>query len=215
MLKKYATETSGRIKDRMMLIIRIKRDGMGACEAARSLGKSESGGCKWYARYRQAGFDNLDDRPHTGRPPKVDRTVMKKIRKNARKKLIWTANEMQDYTLRNAGTKYNIAHVRYLLRRWGYTQKVPVGVHANRASAEEIYTFQKEIADVIKKRREGNSHRNTGRIHSGCRAAGTKTWLHKERSTCILHVYGLTLKDHSVRTAYHRRQEDVQTVRQV
>ena len=70
MLKRYAAETNGNVKDRMMLIIRIKRDGMGACEAARSLGKSESWGCKWYARYRQAGFDDLDDQMRTSRPPK-------------------------------------------------------------------------------------------------------------------------------------------------
>ena len=151
MLEKYAAETNGKVKDRMMLIIRIKRDGMGACKAAESLGKSNSWGCKWHARYRQAGFDDLDDQMRTGRPPKVDRASMKKIRNNARKKLIWTGREMQDYIHKNAGTKYNIVYVRYLLRRWGYTQKVPVGVHANRVSADEIYTFQKEIADVIKK----------------------------------------------------------------
>ena len=162
MLKKYAAETKGRVKDRMMLIIKIKRDGMGIREAAKSLGKSGSWGYKWYARYNQVGFKNLDDQPHTGRPLKVGKAVMKKIRKNACRKLIWTGKEMQDYIHKNTGTKYNIAHVHYLLRRWGYTQKVPVGVHANRASAEEIYTFQKEIADVIKKRREKNSHRNTG-----------------------------------------------------
>ena len=53
MLKKYAAETNSRIKDRMMLIIRIKRDGMDIRKAARSLGKSGSWGYKWYARYRQ------------------------------------------------------------------------------------------------------------------------------------------------------------------
>ena len=37
MLKKYAAETKGRVKDRMMLIIKIKRDGMGIREAAKSL----------------------------------------------------------------------------------------------------------------------------------------------------------------------------------
>ncbi len=98
------------------------------------------------------GFDNLDDRPHTGRPPKVDRTAMKKIRRNACKKIIWTGRDMQEYIFKNTCTKYAIIHIRYLLRRWGYAQKVTVGVHANRRmSAEKIYTFQKEIADVIKK----------------------------------------------------------------
>ena len=99
---------------------------------------------------------------------------MKKIRKNARKKLIWTASEMQDYILRNTGTKYSIAHVRYLLRKMGLHPKRFRSGARKRASAEEIYTFQKETADVIKKRREGNSHRNTGRIHSGCRARARK-----------------------------------------
>ena len=41
MLKRYAVETNGKVKDRMMLIIRIKRDGMDIREAARSLGKSD------------------------------------------------------------------------------------------------------------------------------------------------------------------------------
>ena len=52
---------------------------------------------------------------------------------------------------RNTGTKYSIARTRYLLRRGGCTRKVPARVHANRASAEETHTFQKEIAGTIKK----------------------------------------------------------------
>ena len=149
MLKRYTAETNSKIKDRMMLIIKIKRDGMDIREAARSLGKSDPWGYKWHARYRQVGFDNLDDQPHTGRPPKVDRAVMKKIRKNACKKIIWTGNEMQDYIFENTGTKYYITHVGYMLRKWGCTQKVQVRVHASRASTGEIHTFQKEIAGVI------------------------------------------------------------------
>ena len=155
MVKRYAAETNGKIKDRMMLIIKIKRDGMNIREATKSLGKSGSWGYKWYARYIQVGFDNLDDQPHIGRSLKVGKAVMKKIRKNACRKLIWTGKEMQDYILKNAGMKYSITHVGYLLRKWGYSQKVPVGVHANRASAEEIYTFQKDIAGVIKNDDEG------------------------------------------------------------
>ena len=53
MLKRYAAETDGKVKDRMMLIIRIKRAGMDIRKAARSLGKSGSWGYKWYTRYNQ------------------------------------------------------------------------------------------------------------------------------------------------------------------
>ena len=110
MLKRYAAETKGNVKDRMMLIIKIKRDGTDIHEAAKSLGKSGSWGYKWYARYNQVGFKNLDDGLHTGRPPKVSKAIMKKIRKNACRKLIWTGKEMQDYILKKTGTKYYITH---------------------------------------------------------------------------------------------------------
>ena len=46
MLKRHAAETNGKVKDRMMLIIKIKRDGTDIHEAARSLGKSGSWGYK-------------------------------------------------------------------------------------------------------------------------------------------------------------------------
>ena len=50
MLKRYAGETNSNVKDRMMLIIKIKRDGMDIREATRSLGKSDPWGYKWHAR---------------------------------------------------------------------------------------------------------------------------------------------------------------------
>ena len=78
MLKKYAAETNDKVKDRIMLIIKIKHDSTDICEVARSLGKSDSWEYKWHARYRQAA-DGLDDQPRTGRPPKVNMAVMKEI----------------------------------------------------------------------------------------------------------------------------------------
>ena len=54
MLKRYAVETNSKVKDRMMLIIKIKRDGMGIREAARSLEKSDSWGVQ-VARKVQTG----------------------------------------------------------------------------------------------------------------------------------------------------------------
>ena len=67
MLKRYAAETKGRVKDRMMLIIEINHNGTDIRKVVRSLGKYEPWGYKWHAGYIRADFDNLDDRPHTGR----------------------------------------------------------------------------------------------------------------------------------------------------
>ena len=83
MLKRYAAETDCKIKDRMMLIIRIKRDGITIRDSAKSLGKSASWGYKWHERYLEVGFDRLADMPRSGRPTMVSKADLKRIRKNA------------------------------------------------------------------------------------------------------------------------------------
>ena len=69
------------------------------------------------------------------------------------RELIWTGREMQEYIKQRTGVTYNPIYVRQILRGWGYSQKVSVGRHANRASDEEIMEFQKEMAVLIKKRK--------------------------------------------------------------
>ena len=103
-------------------------------------------------RYHEVGFDKLADMPRPGRPAKVAKADMKKIRKNACGKTVWTGREMQEYIRQRTGVRYNLPHVRYILRSWGYSQKVPVGRHARRAPDEEIRKFQKAMPDIIKKR---------------------------------------------------------------
>ena len=152
MLKRYAAEKDCNIKDRMMLIIRVECDGIAISNAAKSLGKSQAWGFKWHKRYQEVGFDKLGNLPRSGRPTKASRADMKRIRKNARRKLIWTGREMQEYIMQKTGVKYDLTHVRYILRGWGYSQKVPVGRHARRAPDEEIRKFQKAMPDLIKKR---------------------------------------------------------------
>ena len=153
MLKRYAAETDCKTKDRMMLVIKVVHEGAAIDDAAKSLGKSARWGYKWLERYRQVGFDRLGDLPRSGRPSMVEKADMKKIRKGAYRKLIWTGREMQEYIKQRTGVTYNLIYVRQILRGWGYSQKVPVGRHANRASDEEIMEFQKEMPGLIKKRK--------------------------------------------------------------
>ena len=42
-------------------------------QAAKKLGMSQPWGSKWWARYKKHGFGGLEDRPRSGRPPKVAR----------------------------------------------------------------------------------------------------------------------------------------------
>ena len=63
-------------------------------------------GCKWHKRYREVGFDRLGNLPRSGRPTKVSRADMGRIRKNAHAgKLIWTGREMREYIQAEDGGK--------------------------------------------------------------------------------------------------------------
>ena len=100
MLKRYAAENDCNVKDRMMLIIRIQRDGITIRDSAKSLGKSASWGYKWHERYLEVGFDRLADMPRSGRPTMVSKAdlgcKLKRIRKNACRKTVGRAGRCRN-----------------------------------------------------------------------------------------------------------------------
>ena len=44
----------------------------------------------------------------------VSKADLKRIRKNACRKTVWTGREMQEYIQQQTGVKYNLIHVRYI-----------------------------------------------------------------------------------------------------
>ena len=63
---------------------------------------------------KKRGFDRLADMPRSGRPTMVSKADLKRIRKNACRKTVWTGREMQEYIQQQTGVKYNLIHVRYI-----------------------------------------------------------------------------------------------------
>ena len=45
-----------------------------------------------------------------------------------------------------------ISHARFLLRSWGFTRKVPVGLHVRRTSRQKIAWFKKRLEPLIEER---------------------------------------------------------------
>ena len=145
----YKAEKSAGAVRRMMLVILVERDGMSRTEAAEYLGMARSWGVKWYGRYLREGLSGLRTRPRSGRPPFVSKKIIKKIRRIAKKTTCWTASGMRDLIAGMSGVEYEISYVRQLLRRWGYTMKVPVARHVKRASRRRIAGFQRRLRRII------------------------------------------------------------------
>ena len=68
MLKIRKTERDPQVRDRIMLNVMVKRDGMSVTGAARFLGMAPSWGIKRHNRYLKEGIAD----PHPLRPPTED-----------------------------------------------------------------------------------------------------------------------------------------------
>ncbi len=86
----------------------------------------------------------LKDRPKGDRHPKISRQVeyrIKAILKESNQG--WTTKQVEKMIIQESGVRYHHNYIYYILRRWGFKQKVPRKVHVNAASSEEKEEFKK------------------------------------------------------------------------
>ena len=81
MLKIRKSEKDPQVRDRIMLNVLVKRDGMSVTGAARFLGMAPSWGVKWRNRYLKEGIAGLQTRPRSGRPSRISSETLRVIKK--------------------------------------------------------------------------------------------------------------------------------------
>ena len=81
MLKIRKTERDPQVRDRILLSVLVKRDGMSVTGAALHLGMAPSWGVKWHNRYLKEGMASLQTRPRSGRPSRISSETPKDIKK--------------------------------------------------------------------------------------------------------------------------------------
>ena len=81
------TEKDPQVRDRILLNVLVKRDGMSVTGAARLLGMAPSWGVKWHNRYLKEGIAGLQTRTRSGRPPKISDEIPKTVKKSKKDSL--------------------------------------------------------------------------------------------------------------------------------
>ena len=77
----YRKETNANIKERILLVKRVRIDKQEAANTAETeLGKTRTWAYKWLDRFDKDGLEGLQDKKRTGRPPDVPKGVMIKIK---------------------------------------------------------------------------------------------------------------------------------------
>lgn len=141
----HRNESDSKVKERLLLILKVKGDEMVPARAAKELHRSRTWASDWLKRYREEGVDGLKNRPISGRPPELSEEIAIRIRKKLKEsKQGWTTRQVHELILNEGGIRYHYIHIYRILHKWGFKLKVPRKVHVNTASREEKNAFKKE-----------------------------------------------------------------------
>ena len=141
----YKRESNAKVKERLLLVIRVVDDKELPAHVAKGLHRSKPWASYWLQRYSKEGIKGLRNKPKSGRIPQIPIEVSMEIRKTLMEsKQGWTTKQVNELIVRESGIHHHYTHVYRLLHKWGFKQKVPRRVHVNTASIKEKEEFKKE-----------------------------------------------------------------------
>ena len=97
MIRLYKKETNLKVKERMLLVIKVEHDNVIPAYAADELHRSRPWALYWLDRFSAEGIDGLKNRPKSGRPPDIPREVVYEITNElSSRKEGWTTKQVED-----------------------------------------------------------------------------------------------------------------------
>ena len=146
----YKKETDSKVKERILLVIRVREDGHVPFRVVKELHRSNPWASDWLKRYDKEGMEGLKDRTRSGRTPEISQEASCEIKKElSGSKQGWTTKQADDLIVRKSGIRYHYTHIYRILRKWGFKQKVPRKVHVNTATREEKDHFKKRLPGYL------------------------------------------------------------------
>ena len=140
----YKKENDPKVKERLMLVIRVREDGQVPFRVVKEMHRSNAWASEQLKRYDKEGIEGLKTKQKSGRPTELSQEATCKIKKELSiSNQGWTTKQVEELIVKESGIKYHYTHIYRILRKWGFKQKVPRKVHVNTASVEEKEAFKK------------------------------------------------------------------------
>lgn len=140
----YRNERDARVKERVLLIMRVSSDKQHIESVAKELHRARSWAYRWCKRYMDEGLEGLRDRPRSGKPSAIPKEEMDKIKQElSYSKIGWDFRQVMSLIQKRAGVRYHEVHIRRLLHKWGFKSKVPQKRFVRTASGKEKKGFKK------------------------------------------------------------------------
>ena len=138
----YRREKDPKVRERLLMVMGVL-DGKTTRRVAADLRCPQPNIVYWKRRFEDEGLEGLNDKPRSGRPPKVASWKLTRIKTLIEKKQCWTATEVTRLIHEKTGVQYSLMHVTRLLHSWGLSKQRPRKKHINAASDEDVKRFKK------------------------------------------------------------------------
>ena len=156
---------SEQLEERRLKAIEMLRgdEGLTQAEVARRLGVTRGAVGQWVAAYKGGGRRALKARHRTGRPPKLERKILKRLPRlllegaeaHGFETDVWTTDRVAKVIRREFGVSYHPDHVGRLLHEIGLSWQKPM-VRAKERDDEAIKKWVREEWPRLKKGRPGS-----------------------------------------------------------
>ena len=126
LVNQYKKEKDAKVKERLLLIIKVRADKQIPFRVVKELHRSNPWAFDWLKKYDKEGLEGLKDRTQAGRPPELSGDMVYQIKKElSNSNQSWTTKQVEELIIKKSGIKYHYTHIYRILRKWGFKQKVP------------------------------------------------------------------------------------------
>ena len=101
----YKKESNGKVKERLLLIIRVVDDGELPAHVVNGIHRSKPWASYWLERYSKEGIKGLRNKPKSGRIPQIPLAVSARIRNTLMESRQggWTTKQVNDLIVNESG----------------------------------------------------------------------------------------------------------------
>ena len=146
----YKKETYSKVKERLLLVIRVREDGQVHFRVVKEMHRSNPWASDWLKRYDREGMDGLKDRTRSGRTPEIPQETSCQIKKGlSGSKQGWTTKQVEEMIVRKSGIKYHHTHT--------YTASFGSGASSRRCQERFMSILRPERKRMVSKK----GHRGT------------------------------------------------------
>ena len=107
----YKKENDSKVKERLLLIIKVREDNEIPFHVVKELHRSNPWASDWLKRYDKEGIEGLKTRQKSGRPTEISEEIRYQIRKELKESNYGWTTKQEELIVKKSGIKYHFIHI--------------------------------------------------------------------------------------------------------